>query len=53
MGPREFSAYVTEAVARQLERDRLAELSEVMESEQGPIPETELAKARLAWPDAE
>lgn len=42
---------MTEAVARQLELDLLAELSELLASEHGPIPEKHLAEARAAWPD--
>jgi post-segregation antitoxin (ccd killing protein) len=44
------SAYVTDALIRQLEHDRLgdvlAELSEV----HGPVTEEELAQARAEWP---
>jgi hypothetical protein len=52
VGPGQFSQYVTEAVARQLELDLLAELSAELESEHGPVPEEALAEARAAWPDA-
>ena len=48
-----FSQYVTEAVARQLEVDLLAELSEVLAREHGPVPPEYLAEARAAWPDDE
>ena len=48
-----FSQYVTEAVARQLEVDLLAELSEVLAREHGPVPLEYLAEARAAWPDDE
>jgi Arc/MetJ-type ribon-helix-helix transcriptional regulator len=50
-GRGKFSQYVTEAVTRQLELDLLAELSELLEDEYGPIPEDFLAEARAAWPD--
>ncbi|HEX3783320.1 MAG TPA: hypothetical protein VHX38_26950 [Pseudonocardiaceae bacterium] len=53
VGKGEFSHYVTEAVARQLELDLLAELSELLDAEHGPVPEEYLAEAGAAWPDAE
>jgi Arc/MetJ-type ribon-helix-helix transcriptional regulator len=52
LGKGEFSQYVTEAVSRQLQLDLLAELSELFEAEDGPVPEELLEEARLAWPDA-
>ncbi|WP_199865328.1 MULTISPECIES: hypothetical protein [unclassified Frankia] len=53
VGPGAFSQYVTEAVARRLELDLLAELAEQLETEHGPVPEAALADAGAAWPDAE
>ncbi len=53
VGRGEFSHYVTDAVARQLELDLLAELSDLLEAEHGPVPEDVLAEARAAWPDAQ
>jgi hypothetical protein len=53
VGRGKFSQYVTEAVARQLELDLLAELSELLSTEHGPVPEEYLAEARAAWPDDE
>lgn len=53
VGKGEFSHYVTEAVARQLELDLLAELADLLDAEHGPIPEEYLAEAGAAWPDAE
>jgi len=53
VGRGKFSQYVTEAVSRQLELDLLAELSELLAAEHGPVPEEYLAEARAAWPDAE
>ena len=53
VGHGKFSQYVTEAVSRQLERDLLAELSELLAAEHGPVPEEYLAQARAAWPDGE
>ena len=52
VGRGEFSHYVTEAVARQLELDLLGELSALLEAEDGPVPEELLAEARQSWPDA-
>jgi Arc/MetJ-type ribon-helix-helix transcriptional regulator len=53
VGRGKFSQYVTEAVTRQLELDLLAELSELLTAEHGPVPEEYLAEARTAWPDSE
>ena len=52
-GRGKFSQYVTEAVTRQLELDLLAELSDLLAAEYGPVPEEYLAEARAAWPDSE
>lgn len=43
-----LSAYVTAAVARQLERDKLNELIAVAEAEHGPVTSAELAEMREA-----
>ncbi|MFE1903332.1 hypothetical protein ACFW96_06650 [Streptomyces gardneri] len=40
-----FSAYVTQAIQRQREQDRLGELVDWMEDEFGPVTEDELAAA--------
>ncbi len=53
VGRGKFSQYVTEAVARQLELDLLADLSDLLTSEHGPVPEEYLAEARAVWPDEE
>ena len=52
-GRGKFSQYVTEAVARRLELDLLAELSDVLAVEHGPVPPEYLAEARAAWPDGQ
>ena len=52
VGRGEFSQYVTEAVARQLELDLLAELSATLEADHGPVSEEALTEARRSWPDA-
>jgi flavin reductase (DIM6/NTAB) family NADH-FMN oxidoreductase RutF len=53
VGRGKFSQYVTEAVSRRLELDMLAELSDLLAAEHGPVPEEYLAEARAAWPDNE
>jgi|ERR1017187_1133807 Arc/MetJ-type ribon-helix-helix transcriptional regulator len=53
VGRGKFSQYVTEAVTRHLEMDLLDELSALLTSEHGPVPEEYLAEARTAWPDDE
>ncbi|GEB58542.1 hypothetical protein [Streptomyces gardneri] len=40
-----FSAYVTQAIQRQREQDRLGELVDWMETEFGPVTKEELAAA--------
>jgi Arc/MetJ-type ribon-helix-helix transcriptional regulator len=52
VGRGEFSQYVTEAVARQLDLDLLGELSALLEAEHGPISDEALTEARNSWPDA-
>ena len=48
-----FSQYVSEAVARQLELDLVAELAVLLEAEFGPVPSALLEEAAATWPDAE
>jgi Arc/MetJ family transcription regulator len=48
-GRRELSSYVTDAVRRQLQHDRLGELLAEMEAEAGPIPDEALEEARQPW----
>jgi hypothetical protein len=45
------SAYVTQALIRQLEHDRLGDLVADLESVHGPISDDELAAARAEWPE--
>jgi hypothetical protein len=52
VGRGEFSQYVTEAVARQLELDLLGELAALLEAEHGPVSDEALHEARRSWPDA-
>ena len=51
-GRRELSAYVNEALRRQLQRDRLVELLAEMGSESGPIPDDVMEEARQPWRSA-
>ncbi|WP_037912604.1 CopG family transcriptional regulator [Actinacidiphila yeochonensis] len=45
-GPSGLSAYVTSAVARQIERDNLNELIQVAEAEHGPVTDEEIQSLR-------
>jgi hypothetical protein len=48
-GRRELSSYVSDALRRQLQRDRLLEFLAQAEAEAGPIPEEALEEARAQW----
>lgn len=48
-GRRELSAYVSQALSRQLQHDRLGELLAEMEKEAGPIPDELMEEARKLW----
>jgi Arc/MetJ family transcription regulator len=48
-GRRELSSYVTDALRRQLQHDRIGELLAEMQAESGPIPEALMGEARKAW----
>ncbi len=52
VGPREFSAYVTTAVVRQLEHDRLAELVDELREEFGAVPDDVADEVDRQWRDA-
>ena len=45
-GPSGLSAYVSAAVARQVERDNLNELIQVAEAEHGPVTDEEIQALR-------
>lgn len=45
VGPGGFSRYVTHAIERQREQERLGELVDWLEAEYGPVTEEELAQA--------
>jgi Arc/MetJ family transcription regulator len=49
VGRRELSAYVSEALRRQLQYDRLGELLAQMDAESGPIPDDAMEEARQLW----
>lgn len=49
-GERGVSAYVNEAVQRQLRRDALDELLAHMRSVNGPVPEEVMEEVRRQWP---
>lgn len=44
------SSYVTHALVRQLEHDRLGDLVAELEEIHGPVTDDELAAARAEWP---
>lgn len=48
-GRRELSSYVNEALRRQLQRDRLADLLAEMDNESGPVPDDVMEEARQLW----
>ncbi len=52
VGPREFSAYITQAVVRQLEHDRLAALVDELTDTFGEVPEDVAAEVDRKWRDA-
>jgi post-segregation antitoxin (ccd killing protein) len=46
------SAYVTQALVRQLEHDRLGDLLGELAEVHGPVTDEELARARAEWAQA-
>lgn len=50
-GRRELSSYVTDALRRQLQADRLGELLAEMDAASGPIPNHLIEEARRLWRD--
>lgn len=48
-GRRELSSYVTDALRRQLQHDRLGELLAEMDAASGPVPGELLEEARQLW----
>lgn len=53
VGPGGFSAYVTQAVERRREQDRLGELVSRLEDEHGPVSDPELAAAEAERRESE
>lgn len=51
VGRRELSSYVSAALRRQLQHDRLSDLLQAMEDEGGPISAELLDEARNLWRD--
>lgn len=49
-GRRGLSAFVAQAVARELEREALGEFLDELDSTHGAVPEVELKRARREWP---
>jgi len=49
VGSRELSAYISNALIRQLQHDRIGELLKQMEDEAGAVSQEMLAEARAAW----
>ncbi len=48
-GRRELSSYVTDALRRQLQHDRLGELLAEMDATSGPVPDELMEEARQLW----
>ncbi|MCB1014363.1 MAG: hypothetical protein KDB10_04495 [Acidimicrobiales bacterium] len=48
-GRRELSSYVTDALRRQLQHDRLGELLAELDATAGPIPDDLMEEARQLW----
>lgn len=48
-GLRELSSYVTDALRRQLQHDRIGDLLAEMDAESGPIPDELMEEARQLW----
>jgi Arc/MetJ family transcription regulator len=49
VGKRELSSYVSSALRRQLQHDRLRDLLQAMDDESGPVPPETLDAARELW----
>lgn len=49
-GPRGLSALVNEALRLKLQHERLRRLLGEMDREFGPVPASEMERARRAWP---
>lgn len=49
-GRRGLSSFVARAVARELEREALGDFLDELDRTLGPVPESELKRARREWP---
>lgn len=49
VGSRELSSYISNALIRQLQHDRIADMLAEMDEEAGPVPDEMLTEARDAW----
>jgi len=49
-GRRGLSAFVAQAVARELEREALGDFLDELDSTLGAVPEAELKRVRRVWP---
>lgn len=52
IGEREFSAYITEAVALFYQRQQLSRFLDDMDAEHGPVPPDVRREVASWWPDA-
>lgn len=50
VGPRGLSGFVARAIAHELEREQLGAFLEELGEDLGPVPKTEILRARRAWP---
>ena len=48
-GHRELSAFINEALRRQLQHDRIGKLLDEMDAEFGPVPEEMIEEAGKIW----
>ncbi|MGH9076134.1 MAG: hypothetical protein ACRDY0_01540 [Acidimicrobiales bacterium] len=53
VGGRGLSAYVNDAVGRQLRRDALYDLLVQMRETNGPVPDEQMEEVRRLWPGPE
>jgi len=50
VGPRGLSSFVARAIAHELEREQLSGFLAELSKKHGPVPRSELTRARRAWP---
>ena len=49
-GRRGLSSFIARAVARELEREALGKFLDDLDATLGPVPDSELERARRTWP---